>query len=141
MQGYLTDAAGKTAPAPIPEEFAKDAATLHEALVEMVAEGDDKLMETFFAQGNLSEEQMKPALTKAIRDRKITPVLFAASGDHETGVEKLLDEIVDLLPTADSLPDRRPEQGRAERGPRRRPVRPRRPRSSSRRSPTPTPGA
>ena len=97
MQGYLTDAAGKTSPGPVPDEFAKDAATLHEALVEMVAEGDDKLMETFFAQGNLSEEQMKPALTKAIRDRKITPVLFTASGDHETGVEKLLDEIVDLL--------------------------------------------
>ena len=103
MQGYLTDAAGKTSPGPVPDEFAKDAATLHEALVEMVAEGDDKLMETFFAQGNLSEEQMKPALTKAIRDRKITPVLFTASGDHETGVEKLLDEIVDLLPTADSF--------------------------------------
>jgi elongation factor G len=103
MEGYLTDPAGKTAPGPVPEEFAKDAATLHESLVEMVAEGDDKLMETFFAQGNLSEEQMKPALTKAIRDRKITPVLFAASGDHETGVEKLLDEIVDLLPTADSF--------------------------------------
>ena len=103
MQGYLTDAAGKTAADTIPEEFAKDAAALHEALVEMVAEGDDKLMETFFAQGNLSEEQMKPALRKAIRDRKITPVLFTASGDHETGVEKLLDEIVDLLPTADSF--------------------------------------
>ena len=103
MQGYLTDASGKTVPGPVPDEFAKDAATLHESLVEMVAEGDDKLMETFFAQGNLSEEQMKPTLTKAIRDRKITPVLFAASGDHETGVEKLLDEIVDLLPAADSF--------------------------------------
>jgi elongation factor G len=103
MQGYLTDASGKTGPVPVPDEFAKDAATLHESLVEMVAEGDDKLMETFFAQGNLSEEQMKPALTKAIRGRKITPVLFAASGDHETGVEKLLDEIVDLLPAADSF--------------------------------------
>jgi elongation factor G len=103
MQGYLTDSSGKTVPGPVPDEFAKDAATLHESLVEMVAEGDDKLMETFFAQGNLSEEQMKPALTRAIRDRKITPVLFAASGEHETGVEKLLDEIVDLLPAADSF--------------------------------------
>src|SRR5664279_2552317 len=103
MEGYLTDPAGKTVPGPVPDEFAKDAATLHESLVEMVAEGDDKLMETFFAQGNLSEEQMKPALTKAIRDRRITPILFTASGDHETGVEKLLDEIVDLLPTADSF--------------------------------------
>ena len=103
MEGYLTDAAGKTAPGPVPDEFAKEAAALHEALVEMVAEGDDKLMETFFEQGNLSEDQMKPALRMAIRDRKITPVLFAASGDHETGVEKLLDEIVDLLPAADSF--------------------------------------
>ncbi len=103
MQGWLTDDAGKTAPGPIPDEFAADAAQLHESLVEMVAEGDDKLMETFFSQGNLSEEQMKPALRKAIQERKIAPVLFTASGSHETGVEKLLDEIEDLLPTADAF--------------------------------------
>ncbi len=103
MQGALTDDGGKTAPGPVPEEFAKDAASLHEALVEMVAEGDDKLMELFFSQGNLSEEQMHPALRAAIRSRRIAPVLFTAAGSHETGVEKLLDEIVDLLPTADSF--------------------------------------
>jgi elongation factor G len=103
MQGYLTDDAGKTAPGPVPEEFTKEAGELHEALVEMVAEGDDKLMETFFGQGNLTEEQMKPALREAIRTRKLTPVMFTAGGNHETGVEKLLDEIVDLLPTADAF--------------------------------------
>ena len=70
----------------------------------MVAEGDDSLMETFFSQGNLTEEQMLPALRNAIRERKIVPVLFAAAGDHERGVEKILDEIVDLLPGADSFP-------------------------------------
>ncbi len=103
MKGFLTDDSGKTVEQPIPAEFAADAATLHEALVEMVAEGDDSLMETFFSQGSLSEEQILPALRKAIRERRITPVLFAAAGDHERGVEKLLDEIVDLLPTADSF--------------------------------------
>ncbi|HTS03494.1 MAG TPA: elongation factor G [Thermoanaerobaculia bacterium] len=103
MQGWLTDDGGKTAAGPVPEEFSADAAQLHESLVEMVAEGDDKLMETFFSQGNLSEEQMKPALRKAIQERKIAPVLFTASGSHETGVEKLLDEIEDLLPTADAF--------------------------------------
>jgi elongation factor G len=103
MQGYLTDETGKTAPGPIPAEFADDAAKLHESLVEMVAEGDDKLIETFFSQGNLSEEQMKPALRQAIRDRRITPVLFTAGGNHEIGVEKLLDEIVDLMPSADAF--------------------------------------
>ncbi|MBK9089836.1 MAG: elongation factor G [Holophagales bacterium] len=104
MKGFLTDDSGKTIEGPIPEEFAADASTLHEALVEMVAEGDDALMETFFSQGNLTEEQMLPALRNAIRDRKIVPVLFAAAGDHERGVEKILDEIVDLLPGADSFP-------------------------------------
>ncbi|MCG3192900.1 MAG: elongation factor G [Thermoanaerobaculia bacterium] len=103
MKGFLTDDAGKTSEGPIPAEFSAEAASLHEALVEMVAEGDDALMETFFSQGSLTEEQMLPALRKAIRDRKIIPVLFAAAGNHETGVEKILDEIVDLLPTSDSF--------------------------------------
>ncbi|HKC24231.1 MAG TPA: GTP-binding protein, partial [Thermoanaerobaculia bacterium] len=103
MKGFLTDDSGKTAEGPIPEEFAADASALHEALVEMVAEGDDALMEVFFGQGNLTEEQMLPALRKAIRERKIAPVLFAAGGSHETGVEKILDEITDLLPAADSF--------------------------------------
>ena len=103
MKGFLTDDSGKTVEGAIPEEFASDASTLHEALVEMVAEGDDSLMETFFGQGGLTEEQMLPALQKGIRERRITPVLFAAGGNHETGVEKLLDEIVTLLPTADGF--------------------------------------
>jgi elongation factor G len=103
IQGYLTDDAGKTTPSAMPEEFEKDAASLHEALVEMVAEGDDKLMESFFGQGNLTEDQMKPALREAIRTRRIAPVLFTAGGNRETGIEKLLDEIVDLLPTADAF--------------------------------------
>ena len=139
MQGWLTDDAGKTAAGTIPDEFVPDAAQLHEGLVEMVAEGDDKLMETFFSQGNLSEEQMKPALKKAIQERKIAPVLFTASGSHETGVEKLLDEIEDLLPTADAF--RSVAKGKAGRPRRsRRTRRARWPRSSSRRSPTPTRG-
>ncbi len=102
MKGYLTDDTGKTAEGPIPEEFQAEASTLHEQLVEMVAEGDDALMETFFGQGSLSEEQMLPALRRAIHDRRIVPVLFSACGAHETGAEKLLDEIVDLLPAADA---------------------------------------
>ena len=103
MRGYLTDDSGKTAVGTIPDEFAKDASTLHEGLVELVAEGDDKLMEVFFSQGSLTEEQMHPALRLAIKNRRIVPVLFTAGGNHEIGVEKLLDEIVDLLPTADAF--------------------------------------
>jgi len=99
MQGFVTDDAGKTAVTPVPEE----ASGQHEALVEMVAEADDKLMEVFFAEGNLTEDQMLPALREAVKTRKITPIVFTAAGAHETGVEKLLDTIVDLLPTADAF--------------------------------------
>ena len=103
MTGHLTDDSGKTVEGPIPAEFASDAASLHEALVEMVAEGDDALMEKFFSAGGLSADEMLPALRKAIHDRRIAPVLFAAGGDHERGAEKILDEIVELLPTADGF--------------------------------------
>ncbi len=115
MKAYLTDDGGKTAEGPIPAEFAAEASKMHEALVEMVAEGDDALMETFFSQGGLSEEQMVPALRKAIRDRRIVPIIFAAGGSHETGVEKILDEIVDLLPAASTFSvGARTKDGKAE---------------------------
>ncbi|MBL8112599.1 MAG: elongation factor G [Acidobacteria bacterium] len=103
MKGFLTDDAGRTTEGQIPAEFAADGQTLHEALVEMVAEGDDTLMEVFFSQGNLTEEQLLPALRAGVKDKRIVPVLFAAGGDHERGVEKILDEIVDILPTADAF--------------------------------------
>jgi elongation factor G len=103
MKAFVTDESGKTAEAPIPGEMSSEVSGLHESLVEMVAEGDDKLMEKFFAEGSLSAEEMAPALQKAIRDRRIAPVVFAAAGAHETGVEKTLDSVVDLLPAADSF--------------------------------------
>ena len=138
MQGWLTDDAGKTAAGAIPDEFAADAAQLHESLVEMVAEGDDKLMETFFSQGNLSEEQMKPALKKAIQraqDRS-RPL----HGERQPRDRRRKAPRRDRGPAPDGghvySPSRRARAGRPRRS---RPTRrARRPRSSSRRSPTRT---
>src|SRR6185312_7823295 len=68
-------------------------------LVELVAEGDDALMEKFFDAGTLSEKDLITALHNAIREDKIFPVLFA-SGLGNVSTDRLMDFIVDFTPAA-----------------------------------------
>ncbi len=78
----------------------KDAAQAgHEKLVEMIAEGNDALMEEFFDQGSLSEDHLAAGLRDAIRERRIFPVLFS-SGLGNIGTDRLLQFIIDFLPSA-----------------------------------------
>ena len=58
----------------IPEADKRDAKAAHEALVELVAEGKDELMEEFFAEGTIPEEHLIAALHEAIREDRIFPV-------------------------------------------------------------------
>jgi len=67
--------------------------------VEMVAEGNDALMEKFFDQGTLGDEDLQQGLRAAIREGRIVPMLFA-SGLGNIGSDRLLDFIVDYLPSA-----------------------------------------
>ena len=68
---------GKGKEGPIPDDHAGSAQAAHEKLVEMIAEGDDALMEEFFDKGTIPEEDLIPALHNAIREDKIFPVLFS----------------------------------------------------------------
>jgi elongation factor G len=78
----------------------KDAAqSAHEKLVELVAEGDDALMEEFFDKGTIAEEHLVPGLRKAIADRRIFPLVFT-SGLGNIGCDRLLQFITDFLPAA-----------------------------------------
>jgi elongation factor G len=88
---------GKGKEGEIPADLASAAQDAHEKLVELVAEGDDKLMEEFFEKGTIPEEHLIPALHDAIRDDKIFPVLFT-SGLGNIGVDKLMDFVVDYTP-------------------------------------------
>jgi len=88
---------GKAKIGEIPAELADSAKTAHEALVEMVAEGDDALMEEFFEKGTLPEEDLRKGLREAVRAKKIYPAL-PASGLHNIGSDYLLNFIVDYLP-------------------------------------------
>jgi elongation factor G len=89
---------GKGKEGDIPGDMAEAAKTAHEKLVEMVAEGNDVLMEEFFDKGTIPEEHLIPGLRDAIRERRIVPVLFA-SGLGNIGADRILDFIADYLPS------------------------------------------
>ncbi len=88
---------GKGKETEIPANLKEQAQAAHEKLVELVAEGDDKLMEKFFEAGTLPEEDLVPALHNAIREDKIFPVIFA-SGLGNIGADRVMDFIVDYTP-------------------------------------------
>ena len=99
MKAYTYDLGGngKGKEGDIPANLAGAAKEAHEKLVEMIAEGNDALMEEFFEKGTIPEEHLIPALHEAIREDKIFPVLFT-SGLGNVGVDKLMDFIVDYTP-------------------------------------------
>ncbi|MEE8199702.1 MAG: elongation factor G [Candidatus Acidoferrales bacterium] len=96
---YEPDGPGKAKIEDIPAEQAEAAKKAHEALVEMVAEGDDKLMEEFFDQGTLPEEDLRRGLRTALRAMRLHPAL-PACGLRNIGTDYLLNFIVDYLLSA-----------------------------------------
>ena len=83
--------------AEIPASLAADAKSRHEALVELVAEGKDELMEEYFDSGTLTKEHLVSALHEAIREDRIFPVLFS-SGLANMALDHLLDFIKAYTP-------------------------------------------
>ena len=100
---YSLGGNGKGKEGPIPAELAEEAKEAHEALVELVAEGKDELMEEFFEKGTIPEDHLISALHEAIREDRIFPVLFA-SGLGNIGTDHILDFLVTYAPTAAERP-------------------------------------
>ncbi|MEM7483359.1 MAG: elongation factor G [Acidobacteriota bacterium] len=92
------DGNGKAKEIDLPSEVEGEVDTWRNRLIEAVAETDDALMESFFDEGTLSEEQLADGLRAAVRDSKLFPVTMGA-GMHGIGTSTLLDSIVDLAPT------------------------------------------
>ncbi len=82
----------------IPAGLAADAKARHEALVELVAEGKDELMEEYFEKGTIPEDHLIAALHEAIREDRIFPVLFS-SGLANMALDHLLDFIKVYCPS------------------------------------------
>jgi elongation factor G len=101
---------------PIPKSFADLARKKREELLEALSEYDDKLMEKFLSEKPVEPEEIKKALRKGSLDAKVVPVLCGASFKNK-GVQKLLDAVVDYLPSPVDLPAVKgvnPESGETE---------------------------
>ncbi len=99
---YAADASGKFETSDIPAAHKAAADEWREKLIEKVAEGDDKLMERFFEQGGLSQEELIDGLKREISHHQIFPALIA-SASHNIGGHPILDAFVSLLPAADEV--------------------------------------
>src|ERR1043166_4112621 len=97
---YTPDGDGKAKIEEIPAALADEAKEAHEKLVEMVAEGDDELMEEFFREGTIPIEDLIPGVRKAIVAEKIVPVLMVSAA-HNVGNGSLLTFLADVFPHPD----------------------------------------
>jgi elongation factor G len=102
MLRYAKDG-GKAEILEIPADQAAKAAELHSALVEKAAESDEALMELFFKNDSLSEEEIKKGIAKGIRSRGMFPVLCLSS-KYNIGVDSLMEFIITEAPSISDMP-------------------------------------
>ncbi|MBU0978985.1 elongation factor G [Patescibacteria group bacterium] len=97
---YWKDSAVETEPEvkTIPAEYQAQVETMRAELVEAIADTNDALLEKFFADEDISVNELKQALRKAVIGYKLVPV-YAGSSLKNTGVQPLLDAVVDYLPS------------------------------------------
>jgi elongation factor G len=100
MRAYLYEsgADGKAGESDIPAGLREEAEKAHEALVEMIAEGKDELMEEFFNTGTLPTEHILSGLKEAVRERRIFPILCGAATQN-IGSGPLMSFIADVFPS------------------------------------------
>jgi len=89
---YQTDKSGNMVEGELPEHLKEKVQVLHGELIEYVAESDDTLLEKFFEQGNLTEDEMRNGIHKAIQNQVFIP-LFCTSSTSNIGVARLCDFI------------------------------------------------
>ena len=95
---YLDDMGKDIQVTEVPADMKDMVEEYRSQIVELAAEQDDALMEKYFEEGDLSIEEIKKGLRKAVLDMKVTPVLCGSSYKNK-GVQKLLDAIVEYLPS------------------------------------------
>jgi elongation factor G len=95
---YKAGGNGKATEGDIPAAEQDAANKAHEALVEMVAEGNDELMEEFFATGTLPVEHLVSGLQQAVRERRVFPILCAAATQN-IGSDVLMNFVAEIFPS------------------------------------------
>jgi elongation factor G len=98
MKAVTFDDKGKQTAADIPAELQAEAEAAREKLMESVAESNDALLEKFFEQGSLSDEELRLGLKKGIASASLYPIMISAATSN-IGASTLLDFIVDYCPS------------------------------------------
>lgn len=102
---------GKPVKKPIPDSEIGRAQELHQRLVEAAAENDETLMEHFFDQGSLNEEELAQGLTLALAHQQIFPV-FCASGKLNMGSGRIMGFLNDIAPSPADRPNPKDKNGK-----------------------------
>ena len=87
----------------IPEDQKEKAMELHKALVEAAAENDEALMEKFFEEETLTEDEMREGIRKGLVTRSIFPV-FCVCGGRSMGVRRLMEFLGNVVPFVSDMP-------------------------------------
>ncbi|MGG9962290.1 elongation factor G [Ferruginibacter sp. SUN106] len=102
---------GKPEKLPIPAHEKERAEQLHKELVETIASNDEGLMEKYFDQGELSEEDMKAGLHTSMIRHDIFP-LFCASAEKNMGIGRIMSFIDYVCPAANEMPPQKTITGK-----------------------------
>ncbi len=94
---------GKAEIVDIPADHTAKAAGLHSALVEKAAESDEALMELFFSNDSLTEDEIRKGIAKGIRTRGMFPIL-CISAKHNIGIDRLMEFIAAEAPSLADMP-------------------------------------
>ncbi|MCL2168128.1 MAG: elongation factor G [Lentimicrobiaceae bacterium] len=102
---------GKVIVEDIPASEKDKAEEMHNALIEAAAENDEKLMEKFFEEGTLTEEEMAQGLKAGIINRGTFPVICIAA-KNDQGVTRLMDILKSSVPSPEEMPGVKSESGK-----------------------------
>ncbi|MFQ6608751.1 MAG: elongation factor G [Fidelibacterota bacterium] len=100
---YANDNSGKYQTGELTGEWQERVDQLHEELIEFIAESDDSLLEKFFEEGSLTEEELRAGLHDAILQESVIPVVCTAA-DSNVGVSRLMDIIAKYCPSPEDFP-------------------------------------
>jgi elongation factor G len=94
----------------IPAEYMDKAKELNQKLVEAAAENDEQLMDKFFSEETLSEDEMREGIRKGLIDRSIFPVC-CVSATKDMGVRRLMEFLGNVVPFVSEMPAPKDEAG------------------------------
>jgi elongation factor G len=112
MKQLVFDERGHATVEEIADQFREDAERLHNELVENIAENDEELMELYFEQGELSEDEMRKGLREAMIRRDLFPIFLTISKEN-LGTSRLMGFIDNVLPAPSMMPPAQMESGEA----------------------------